>query len=273
MATKPAGQRRRCHPKPLHAREEGRHGHPTVPQLSVGRFRLRGPRSLPCRWYWRTNRPAAALGRLSGLVISRRSALPTGPLSAPRICSNVPGSAAPLKTSNDGSCWIPGSWSGGCCKLMTSHVPKHDRSPTFFRYIHHAMSQPSMPSWVHTFASACLSGRCCSPGTASYLADSQRLAGYLVYPGGLPVPLDSSSIPSYSFHGAHLCSTTLLFIQPPNFIAHAFPEVDAPGGCPMALHVVPPGDRDDRIGPHDRGDVPVQGRDTLINEPFELREV
>src|SRR5215475_13339429 len=65
-----------------------------------------------------------------------------------------------------------------------------------------------MPSWLHTFASACLSGRCYSPGTASYLADSQRLTGSLVYPEGLPVSLDPSSIPSYSFHGAHMECTT-----------------------------------------------------------------
>src|SRR5262245_902421 len=66
-----------------------------------------------------------------------------------------------------------------------------------------------MPSWVHTFASACLSRRCYSPGTASYLADSQRLTGYLVDPEGLPVSLDPSSIPSYSFHGAHIECTTV----------------------------------------------------------------
>src|SRR5262249_43293418 len=71
------------------------------------------------------------------------------------------------------------------------------------------MSQSSRPSWLHTFASACLSGRCCSPGTASYLADSQGLTGYLVYPEGLPVQMDSWSIPSDSFHGAHMDSTTV----------------------------------------------------------------
>src|SRR6516162_6900017 len=31
-----------------------------------------------------------------------------------------------------------------------------------------------------------------------------------------------------------------LFLQPPDFIAHAFPEVDASDGGPMALDVVPP---------------------------------
>ena len=82
------------------------------------------------------------------------------------------------------------------------------KDETHFRCIHHATSQSSMPSWLHTFASACLSGRCCSPGTASYLADSQRLTGYLVYPEGLPVQLIPSSIPSYSFHGAHMDITT-----------------------------------------------------------------
>src|SRR5262249_17452656 len=90
------------------------------------------------------------------------------------------------------------------------------KDETHFRCIHHAMSESSMPSWVHTFASACLSGRCYSPGTASYLADSQRLTGYLVYPEGLPVSLDPSSIPSYSFHGAHMECTTLLYgARPP----------------------------------------------------------
>src|SRR2546426_7948494 len=28
-----------------------------------------------------------------------------------------------------GSCWIPGSWISGCCKLITSHFPTHARSP------------------------------------------------------------------------------------------------------------------------------------------------
>src|SRR5215813_12917849 len=74
--------------------------------------------------------------------------------------------------------------------------------------MHHAMSQSSMPSWLHTFASAGLSGRCCSPDTASYLADSQGLTGYLVYPEGLPVQMDPLSIPSDSFHGAHMDITT-----------------------------------------------------------------
>src|SRR5215471_16702948 len=76
-----------------------------------------------------------------------------------------------------------------------------------------------MPSWLHTFDSACLSGRCCSPGTASCLADSQRLIGYLVYPKGLPVQLDPSSIPSYSFHGAHMeCTTHILTAVAVNLI-------------------------------------------------------
>jgi hypothetical protein len=82
------------------------------------------------------------------------------------------------------------------------------KDETHFRCIHHATSQSSLPSWVHTFASAGLSGRCCSPGTASHLADSQGLTGYLVYPEGLPIQMDPSSIPSYSFHGAHMVITT-----------------------------------------------------------------
>src|SRR5215468_7203603 len=84
------------------------------------------------------------------------------------------------------------------------------KDETHFRCIHHATFEPSLPSWVHTFASAGLSGRCYSPGTASYLADSQRRTGYLVYPEGLPVSLDPSSIPSYSFHGAHMDITTFM---------------------------------------------------------------
>jgi hypothetical protein len=89
------------------------------------------------------------------------------------------------------------------------------KDETHFRCIHHAMSQSSMPSWLHTFASACLSGRCCSPGAASYLADSQRLTGCLVYPEGLPVQLDPLPIPSYSFHGAHMDSTTAVSLGTP----------------------------------------------------------
>ena len=82
------------------------------------------------------------------------------------------------------------------------------KDETHFRCMHHATFEPNMASWLHTFASACLAGRCCSPGTASYLADTQRLIGYLVYPKGLPVRLDPSSIPSYSFHRAHMDITT-----------------------------------------------------------------
>ena len=78
------------------------------------------------------------------------------------------------------------------------------------------MSQSSRPSWLHTFASACLAGRCCSPSTASHLADSQGLTGYLVYPEGLSVQMDPWSIPSDSFHGAHLDITT----PPPAVGAH-----------------------------------------------------
>src|SRR5262249_48464344 len=99
------------------------------------------------------------------------------------------------------------------------------KDETHFRCIHHAISQPSMPSWVHTFTSACLSGRCCSPSTASHLADSQRLTGYLVYPEGLPVQLDPSSIPSYSFHGAHMDITTA---QPASLRERPCPSGEAP---------------------------------------------
>ena len=93
----------------------------------------------------------------------------------------------------------------GCCPVRCGRTgvlfPKDE---THFRGIHHATSQSSMSSWVHTFPSTCLSGRCCSPGTASYLAASQRLTGYRAYPEGLPVRRDHSSIPSYSFHGVHM---------------------------------------------------------------------
>src|SRR5215471_3372094 len=61
-----------------------------------------------------------------------------------------------------------------------------------------------------------------------------------------------------------------LFRQPPDFIAHAFPEVDASCGCPMALHVVPPRHWDDGIGPHNRRDILVQDRDALVNKLFEF---
>ena len=37
------------------------------------------------------------------------------------------------------------------------------KDETHFRCIHHATSQSSLPSWLHTFTSAGLSGRCCSP--------------------------------------------------------------------------------------------------------------
>jgi hypothetical protein len=56
-------------------------------------------------------------------------------------------------------------------------------------------------------------------------------------------------------HGPSLSS--YLFIEPPDFIAHTFPEVDALGGCPMAFHVVPPGYRDKCTGEYDARDVPV----------------
>jgi hypothetical protein len=97
----------------------------------------------------------------------------------------------------------------GCCPLRCGRTgglfPKDE---TYFSCIHRATSQSSIPSWLHTFPSACLLGRCYSPGTASPLPDSQRLTGYLVYPEGLPVHLAPSSIPSNSFHSAHMDSTT-----------------------------------------------------------------
>src|SRR5215510_11605841 len=45
------------------------------------------------------------------------------------------------------------------------------------------------------------------PRTFSYLADSQRLTGYLVDPKGLPVQLDPASMPSCSLHGARTDNT------------------------------------------------------------------
>src|SRR5262249_49516159 len=54
----------------------------------------------------------------------------------------------------------------------------------------------------------------------------------------------------------YLC--TPLFIQPPDFVAHAFPEVDALGGGPMALQVVPPGHQDEVIANDAHRDVPLQ---------------
>src|SRR5262249_10443713 len=99
------------------------------------------------------------------------------------------------------------------------------------------MSQSSRPSWLHTFASACLSGRCCSPGTASYLADSQGLTGSLVYPAGLPIQMDPSSIPSYSFHGAHMDITTCHRLSQLPF-PRLFPR--APRRRPHAVCIVYP---------------------------------
>src|SRR5215813_7594751 len=100
------------------------------------------------------------------------------------------------------------------------------KDETHFRCIHHATSQSSLPSWLHTFASAGLSGRCCSPGTASHLADSQGLTGSLVDPEGLPVQLDPSSIPSYSFHGAHMDITTRSRL----FLSQSIPSIAASPG-------------------------------------------
>src|SRR5438552_11325107 len=81
----------------------------------------------------------------------------------------------------------------------------------------------------------------------------------------------STAVQGSARHGIY--PSTQLFIQPPYFIAHAFPEVDALGGCPMALDVVPPGDRNDWIGPRDRRDIPVQDLDSPVHQRFELRGI
>jgi hypothetical protein len=76
--------------------------------------------------------------------------------------------------------------------------------------------------------------------------------------------------PSQSLARRGLYGCVRLFRQPPYFITHAFPEVDAPCGSLMALHIVPPSHRDNRIGPHDRRHILVQNRDALVNQRFEL---
>src|SRR5436309_11195047 len=53
----------------------------------------------------------------------------------------------------------------------------------------------------------------------------------------------------------------------------SLPKVDALGRCPMALHLVPPGHRDEGTGEHDTGDVPVQDLDALVNQTTELPRV
>src|SRR5713101_6724920 len=73
--------------------------------------------------------------------------------------------------------------------------------------------------------------------------------------------------------GPGLSPSPPLFLHPPDFVAHAFPEVDAPGGGPMALDVVPPGHRDDGIGPHDPRLIPVQDCDALVDQRFELHRI
>src|SRR5262249_24812980 len=55
--------------------------------------------------------------------------------------------------------------------------------------------------------------------------------------------------------------------------AHAFPEVDAPSGGPMALDVVPPGHRGDGVGPHDRRLIPVPDRGALVYQRFWIHRV
>jgi hypothetical protein len=90
--------------------------------------------------------------------------------------------------------------------------PRLSRLERFIERRDLTTSQPSRPSWVHPFASACLAGRCCSPDKTPCLAESQGLTGYLVCPEGLPVPVKPSSIPSYSFHSTHLWGTTSRFL-------------------------------------------------------------
>src|SRR5262245_60860740 len=102
-----------------------------------------------------------------------------------------------------------------------------------------------------------------TPSNAGMLSSTRRR----MYLDIRPVPF-SSPPESLTRRGLYCC--VRLFRQPPDFIAHAFPEVDAPCGFPMALYVVPPRYRDNRIGPHDRRDVPVQDRDALVNQLFEF---
>src|SRR5262244_44916 len=64
-----------------------------------------------------------------------------------------------------------------------------------------------------------------------------------------------------------------LFLQPPDFIAHAFPEVDALGGGPMALHIVPPGHGLGGTAKHDTRYFPVQELDAPGNQRFEFHGV
>src|SRR5262252_7939597 len=64
-----------------------------------------------------------------------------------------------------------------------------------------------------------------------------------------------------------------LFLQPPDFVAHAFPEVDALSGGSMALDVVPPSDRVHGIGPHDCRDIAVQDGDALVDQRLEFHRI
>src|SRR5215467_5573615 len=105
-----------------------------------------------------------------------------------------------------------------------------------------------------------------TPSNAGMLSSTRRR----MYLDIRPVPF-SSPPESLSRRGLH--GFVGLLRQPPDFIAHAFPEVDAPGGGPMALHVVPPCHRDDGIGPHDRRLIPVQERDALVYQRFELHRI
>src|SRR5215831_13644309 len=102
-----------------------------------------------------------------------------------------------------------------------------------------------------------------TPSNAGMLSSTRRR----MYLDIRPAPFSS---PPESLARRGLYGCVRLFLQPPYFVAHAFPEVDAPCGCPMALHLVPPGHRDDGIGPHDRRLIPVQYRDALVNQLFEF---
>jgi hypothetical protein len=65
------------------------------------------------------------------------------------------------------------------------------------------------------------------PATARYV--TQRLTGPLAYPEGLPVQLDHWSIPSASFHGAHMDSPTgrsAMTIDPAPHLRYNHPETD-----------------------------------------------
>src|SRR5712692_6600805 len=96
--------------------------------------------------------------------------------------------------------------------------------------------------------------------------------------GRLSVPCVSLSPPPSPVKGEGIeevesLPEIALFLEPPYFVAHAFPVVAAFGGRPMALHVVPPGVNDERPGDHDHGDIPVQDFYTPGHKLFEFRRV